>query len=101
MKTQGDTGSPGPAVREMVPGEQSLIIDYFHGADRYFDGFGLKSLFCEPRAANPGPNKTLARLGFTLEKTYDTIPGWINTHQTVNRWRMYRKNWPEVLTPVS
>ncbi len=60
---------------------------------RYFEKFELKRLLCEPFAENPGPNKTLAKLGFTLEKTYDTTPGWINYHQAVNRWILDRENW--------
>jgi RimJ/RimL family protein N-acetyltransferase len=52
----------------------------------YFKHFQLKRLFCEPAANNPAPNHTLKKLNFTLEQTYDTVPGWINTYQTVNRW---------------
>lgn len=52
----------------------------------YFDEFSLRTLWCEPYALNPAPNKTLKKLGFDLVKTYDTIPGWISFHQPVNRW---------------
>jgi [ribosomal protein S5]-alanine N-acetyltransferase len=52
----------------------------------YFDLFKLENLFCEPSASNPAPNKTLEKLGFDFVKSYDTIPGWINFYQTVNRW---------------
>lgn len=52
----------------------------------YFQTFKLKTLYCEPSAANAAPNKTLEKLGFDFIKSYDTIPGWINTYQTVNRW---------------
>ncbi|HET9057838.1 MAG TPA: GNAT family protein [Chitinophagaceae bacterium] len=52
----------------------------------YFDIFKLETLFCEPFALNIAPNKTLEKLGFEFVKTYDTIPGWINSYQSVNRW---------------
>ncbi len=52
----------------------------------YFDIFQLENLFCEPAASNTAPNKTLEKLGFDFVKSYDTIPGWINSYQTVNRW---------------
>jgi RimJ/RimL family protein N-acetyltransferase len=52
----------------------------------YFDTFKLENLFCEPAAFNTAPNKTLKKLGFDFVKSYDTIPGWINSYQTVNRW---------------
>jgi RimJ/RimL family protein N-acetyltransferase len=52
----------------------------------YFDIFKLENLFCEPAAFNAAPNKTLEKLGFDFVKTYETIPGWINYYQTVNRW---------------
>ena len=54
----------------------------------YFRNFKLNELFCEPHAHNPAPNKTLEGLGFQFEKEYETIPGWINFHQPVKRWRM-------------
>lgn len=53
---------------------------------KYFEAFELQNLFCEPYAMNPAPNKTLAKAGFEFVKQYDTTPGWINFHQTVNRW---------------
>ena len=52
----------------------------------FFENFDLKRLFCEPAAGNTGPNHTLKKFNFRLEQTYDTVPGWINTYQTVNRW---------------
>ena len=57
----------------------------------YFSQFQLENLWCEPYALNPAPNKTLKNLGFELEKTYDTIPGWISFHQPVNRWCLSRR----------
>ena len=52
----------------------------------YFDTFKLENIFCEPSASNVAPNKTLEKLGFDFVKSYETIPGWINSYQTVNRW---------------
>lgn len=60
---------------------------------RYFTVFKLERLICEPYVRNPGPNKTLEKAGFTLVKTHDTVPGWINFHQTVNRWILTRNRW--------
>jgi RimJ/RimL family protein N-acetyltransferase len=54
----------------------------------YFSKFELQTLYCEPYALNPAPNKTLEKAGFEFIKTYDTTPGWINFHQSTNRWRM-------------
>jgi len=58
----------------------------------YFEIFQLKTLYCEPMASNPSPNRTLKKLGFEFIKSYETIPGWINLHQTVNRWSLAREN---------
>jgi len=59
-------------------------------AREYFKRFELKFVFSEPFAGNPAPNRTLPKAGFDLVKTYDTLPGWINFHQTVNRWQLKR-----------
>ncbi len=64
--------------REMV--NQSL--------DFFFNKIELQELLCEPYAENPGPNKTLAKLGFSWIKKYTTIPGSINFEQEVNQWKM-------------
>ena len=61
----------------------------------YFDKFNLKELYCEPHAKNPAPNRTLAKAGFELIKTYETTPGWINYHQTVNRWLLTKKHFEQ------
>ncbi|NET39076.1 MAG: GNAT family N-acetyltransferase [Cyanothece sp. SIO1E1] len=65
---------------------------------RYFENFDLQTLFCEPYALNPAPNKTLAKIGFEFVKTYDTTPGWINFHQTVNRWVLSKEQWLRIST---
>lgn len=57
----------------------------------YFEHLALAALFCEPYALNPAPNKTLLKLGFEFDSTYETVPGWINFRQQVNRYRMTRE----------
>jgi len=49
---------------------------------------GLKKIYCEPYAENPAPNRVLSKLGFTLVKTYRTIPGKTCFEQNVNRWEL-------------
>lgn len=61
--------------------------------DLYFERFRLRTLICEPYAENPGPNRTVARLGFVLEKRYRTIPTEIALEQDVNRWVLERDAW--------
>ena len=56
----------------------------------YFEKLHLKTLFCEPYALNPAPNKTLSKVGFEFEKEYVTTPSSINFEQSVNRWKMSR-----------
>lgn len=60
---------------------------------QYFEGLQLQRLYSEPNAHNPGPNHTLPGLGFEFERCHETIPGWINFHQPVNRWRLDRERW--------
>jgi RimJ/RimL family protein N-acetyltransferase len=54
----------------------------------YFDNFKLKRLYCEPYALNPAPNNALEKSGFKFIEQYETIPGWLNFHQPVNKWYM-------------
>lgn len=56
----------------------------------FFDFLRLESLVCEPNAQNAGPNRTLAKTNFEFVETVETIPGWINFHQPVSRWRITR-----------
>ena len=58
----------------------------------YFGNLKLKTLFCEPYALNPAPNKTLKKVGFEFIKKYTTIPGSLNFEQEVNRWEMTKKS---------
>lgn len=54
----------------------------------FFEKYQLKTLYCEPYALNPAPNKTLPRAGFEFVRSYVTVPGWLNFEQEVNLWRM-------------
>ena len=56
----------------------------------YFRELRLKSIYCEPYAENPAPNKVLSKLGFTFVKTYKTIPGKTCFEQYVNRWELLK-----------
>ncbi|CAL2080358.1 GNAT family protein [Tenacibaculum sp. 190524A05c] len=57
----------------------------------YFKNLQIETLFCQPYALNPAPNKTLEKVGFEFVKAYVTIPGSINFEQKVNLWKMTRK----------
>lgn len=56
----------------------------------YFGKLRLQTLWCEPYALNPAPNRTLEKVGFQLQKEYVTTPGSINFEQPVKRWCMTR-----------
>ncbi len=67
----------------------------------YFETFQLKKIVCEPYAENPAPNKTLVKAGFTFIKQYETTPGWINFHQTVNRWELSAETFKKLNADVT
>jgi [ribosomal protein S5]-alanine N-acetyltransferase len=67
----------------------------------YFDLFKLKNIFSEPYAFNPAPNKVLFKSGFDFVKQYETIPGWINFHQKVNRWSMSHEKFQSLQTDIN
>jgi RimJ/RimL family protein N-acetyltransferase len=54
----------------------------------YFRRFELQLIACEPSSRNPGPNRLLAKLGFTVAKTYRTRPSDINVEHEVNRYEI-------------
>lgn len=54
----------------------------------YFDTFKLRKLYCEPYALNPAPNRALEKSGFNFIEQHETIPGWLNFYQPVNKWCM-------------
>ncbi len=62
------------------------------GLPFFFDNLKLQTLYCEPYAKNPAPNKTLSKVGFKFIKTYETTPGSVNFMQEVNQWKLTRKD---------
>jgi RimJ/RimL family protein N-acetyltransferase len=82
-------------VRQKGLGQQFMTMSLPY----YFREFNLQTLFCEPYAGNEAPNKTLRKLGFVFERTYETTPGWINFHQLVNRWNITRERFSEIHHP--
>lgn len=65
----------------------------------FFEKLQLERLISEPYALNNGPNRTLERVGFELEKEYTTTPGFINFEQPVKRWVMTKENYERVFNP--
>ena len=62
----------------------------------YFENLQLQTLFCEPYAHNPAPNKTLEKVGFEFVKAYTGIPGWLNFEQEVNLWELTRERFKKM-----
>jgi RimJ/RimL family protein N-acetyltransferase len=58
----------------------------------FFEKLQLKTLFCQPYALNPGPNKTLKKLGFTLVETSIMKPNPKAFTQEVNTWSLRKEN---------
>ncbi|MCB0700345.1 MAG: GNAT family N-acetyltransferase [Chitinophagaceae bacterium] len=54
----------------------------------FFNDLKLETVYCEPYALNPSPNKTLEKIGFELEKEYITTPGSLSFEQPVKRWKL-------------
>ena len=63
--------------------------------EHYFERLGLARVVCEPSAANPGPNRTLARLGFRCVRTYRTVPTNMALEQDVSRYEITRAEWAQ------
>jgi|SRR5690606_15604717 len=59
----------------------------------YFQNLNLKTLFSQPYALNPAPNKTLPKAGFEFVKKYTTTPGVFCFEQEVNLWKMEREDY--------
>jgi len=66
---------------------------FARSVDLYFERLRLRCAVCEPSAANPGPNRTLARLGFRLVRTYQTVPTSMALDQDVTHWEVTREEW--------
>ncbi len=77
------------ATRQKGMGQQLVRLSLPY----YFKHFQLQTLFCEPYALNPAPNKTVAKVGFRFVKTHRTIPGSLNFEQEANLWAMDRAEW--------
>jgi RimJ/RimL family protein N-acetyltransferase len=73
-----------PELRRIGIGSEFFRRSISH----FFKVLRLKKIYCEPYAENPGPNKVLSGLGFTLVKTWKTIPGKTCFEQNVNRWEL-------------
>lgn len=63
----------------------------------FFENLKVKTLYCEPNAKNIGPNKTLQKLGFDFILKHATTPGTINYFQEVNRWRMTKERYQDMM----
>lgn len=63
----------------------------------FFQRLELEQIWSEPYAQNPAPNRTLLKLGFTLVKTYHTVPGEINFKQEVNQYVLNKGDWDPIL----
>ena len=102
-------------LNQIVFGKQAFMhLHLYHGDNRqkgigtefvkkslpfYFENLHLQQLFCEPYSLNPGPNKTVEKIGFEFVKQYKTIPGASNFEQLVNQWRLTKKQYKKVITP--
>ncbi len=62
----------------------------------FFNHLHLKTLYCEPYALNPAPNKTLAKVGFEFAKEYVTTPGYLNFEQKVCLWQITKGQFKEL-----
>ncbi len=57
----------------------------------YFDEFDLDVLYCQPYAFNTAPNRALQKAGFEYVETVEKVPGPLNFHQPVTRWKITRE----------
>lgn len=75
-----------PSLRQKGMGTELVLMTL----PFFFENYQLETLYCEPYALNPAPNKTLERVGFQFEKEYTTVPGWLNFEQPVRLWSLSR-----------
>ena len=71
-----------PRSRHVGVGAQMVALSLPH----FCSELELSVVYCEPKADNEAPNKTLAKVGFDFVETYRTTPGWLNYEQDVSRW---------------
>jgi len=62
----------------------------------FFENLNLETLFCQPKATNEAPNKTLPKADFNFQKKYTTIPGHLNFEQEVNLWQITRQEFLKI-----
>lgn len=62
----------------------------------YFKYFQLEKLVCEPYAKNTAPSIIVKKVGFEFIKEYETIPGWINFHQSVKRYELTQNQFKKI-----
>ena len=63
----------------------------------FFEKLQLQTIWCEPYAANPAPNRTLEKVGFEFVKKYVTTPGSLSFEQEVNRYKMTRTQYEQII----
>ncbi|MFY0672786.1 MAG: GNAT family N-acetyltransferase [Bacteroidia bacterium] len=59
----------------------------------FFDRLKIKTLWCEPAANNPAPNKTLPKLGFEFVKSHVVVPGSLCFKQEANLYELTSDNY--------
>jgi RimJ/RimL family protein N-acetyltransferase len=57
----------------------------------FYERFGLQSIICEPRAANPMPNRLLRKIGFPLLETYVGASSELSVVCELNRYDIQRE----------
>lgn len=85
-----------PEVRKKGSGAEfvKMTIPYF------FKNIQIQTLYCEPYAHNPAPNKTLEKLGFEFVKQHRTVPGWICFEQEANLWKLEKEKFLKLYKPL-
>jgi RimJ/RimL family protein N-acetyltransferase len=73
-----------PACRRRGYGHRFFV----KSLEEYFRRFELNLIVCEPSSRNPGPNRLLQKLGFTVTRTYRTIPSDVNREHDVNHYEI-------------
>jgi ribosomal-protein-alanine N-acetyltransferase len=73
-----------PRLRRSGYGQRFFI----RSLEEYLRRFHLALIVCEPSSTNPGPNRLLQKLGFTVARTYRTIPSDVNREHEVNRYEI-------------
>lgn len=63
---------------------------FCRSAVEFHDRFRLRSIVCEPRAANPAPNRMLRRIGFPLVRTYVGASSELSAVCELNRYEILR-----------